>query len=200
MSTKKKINPSVIKALIQAFPEAACRKIYGSLPIHRLLYNNERINTPQNLEVLKVLVQTNSESLLAVNSHGKIPVQYVSENLNWREAIQFLATSCPSSLTVSNREGFNAIDIGIANMFTIDGKVKSLLYKKETLRMMLRLATYDELSHNQKKMFRDLNYEIRSIAFLLSHKSSDQSDGFAHFCKYLAKGIPGMWREIIMYL
>tara|TARA_A100001015_G_scaffold124639_1_gene138121 strand:- start:5222 stop:5992 length:771 start_codon:yes stop_codon:yes gene_type:complete len=197
---QKKINPSVIKALIQAFPEAASRKIYGSLPIHRLLYNNERINTPQNLEALKVLVHTNSESLLAMNSHGKIPIQYVSENLNWRDAIEFLASSCPSSLTVLNRDSINAIDIGIANMFTIDGKVKSLLYKKETLRMMLKLANYDELSDNQRKMFRDLNYEIRSIAFLLSHKSSDQSDNFAQFCKYLAEGIPGMWREIIMYL
>lgn len=197
---QKKINPSVIKALIQAFPEAASRKIYGSLPIHRLLYNNERMNTSQNLEVLKVLIQTDPKSLLAVNSHGKIPIQYVCENLNWKDAIELMATSCPASLTVPNKEGFSAIDIGNANMFTIDGRIKSLLLKKETLRMMLRMAKHEELSDDHKRLFGNLNYDIRSIAFLLSHKSSDQSAKFAQFCKYLSEGIPGLWREIIMYL
>ena len=195
---QQKLNPSVIKALLQAFPEAASRKIFGSLAIHQMVY--KRFDKGPNIEALKALIKANPDSLVSMNSNGKIPIQYVCENLNHRDAIELMAQTAPSSLTVKNKEGLNAIQISVSNLFTIDGKVKSLLYKKETLRLMLRCANYEELNNEEKDLFKSLNSDIRIIAFLLSHKCSEESSKLAKFCEFLSSAMPGMWREIVMYL
>jgi hypothetical protein len=150
--------------------------------------------------VLKVLVNANPESVAIPNQLGRLPIHYLCEDLNARDAIELLINIDPRITTMKCKENKTPIDIALENMFTIDGKLKSLMIKQDTLRMMLRKTDKSRLTEQQISLLKDLNFSVRSTALLLSKRANESGTYFAERCDYFALGIPGIWRNIVMYL
>jgi ankyrin repeat protein len=69
-----KPNASIIRALCLAYPEAARKKVFGSLALHQLVYKSN-----PSFEAIKVLLNFNTNAASIPNTFGNLPLHYFCE-------------------------------------------------------------------------------------------------------------------------
>lgn len=98
-----KAHPSIIKMLLQSYPESIHCKVYGSTPLHALTHAG-----CTNAESLRVLLALNSDLAAQVNNTGNLPLHYVAanvESVGSSDCVRLLLSAYPAGATVRNKSG-----------------------------------------------------------------------------------------------
>ena len=99
----------VIRALLQAYPEAATRKIHGFLAMHHLVYRG--VSSPTLADAVLVLLAANKCAASTPNNLGYLPLHYLCESTNPpKEAIRVLLQSYPMAVAYKNKSGRRPVD------------------------------------------------------------------------------------------
>ena len=97
--TNKNIDSSVVRLLVNAWPEATNqRNNNGMLPIHFLCSRKEVANASA-CEVLKVLLDMNPQAVMATDNRDFLPIYYAADNKS-PEFCKLLTNSYPESVRI----------------------------------------------------------------------------------------------------
>ena len=98
-----KAHPSIIKMLLQSYPEAIDCKTFGSTPLHTLTHAG---NT--NVESIRALLTMKPDLAKQVNNTGNLPLHYVAanvESVGSAECVRLLLSVYPEGAGHPNKTG-----------------------------------------------------------------------------------------------
>jgi len=185
-------NAEILELLLQASPDMASKLSYGCLPLHQLVH----MNTP-SVHALRVLIKANPSAVSTPNKHGNLPLHLLCASLPCMDAFLVLLQAYPEAISLRNVRGDTPISVALAKQ-----KATTVISAMHTdfVRLMLRSSAPHTLDREQQLTLRDLNWESRKMAVLISTTKSAFNNDKNVILPHLYSAIPGIWREIICML
>ena len=169
-----KAHPSIIKMLLQSYPEAIDCKTFGSTPLHTLTHAG---NT--NVESIRALLAVNPDLAKQVNNTGNLPLHYVAANVESTgsaECVRLLLSAYPTGAGQSNKTGqtpAQRVQLRWDHSQTLSEITLSL-------RLLLRYASLSgKLSHGERADLCQLNWLYRKDVVQARHVARLKQDSMA---------------------
>lgn len=183
------IDPEVLEELLLAYPEAAQKVVYGCLALHQLAYCGNPI-----LASISYLLESNPNAAKTANSHGNLPLHLLCGRPDpyvTLENVRALVEAYPKGLSQPNKAGQTPID-------KLLRKVGNESFHPALARFVLRAAPSATLGTEERTILKNLNWNARRDAVLVSVKYSEGRENST--MPYLYAAYSGVWREIVTYL
>jgi hypothetical protein len=216
--TQNKVHAGVIRALLQAFPEGATRKLKGNLALHLLCYKGA-----PSPESVRSLVNSNPSAVSTPNTFGNLPLHYlcsIERPCLQTVSVRIIMEAYPAAVVFKNKVGQTPIDLALCRFKSCQDHVRSLcprtltssldeaivaveLDMNDRTRMLLLSTPKFYLTDEHAALLKDLNFKARRNIFLVGLKAEESTDEQMrewNICFKLSKYCPGLWRNIVRFL